>query len=286
VLVRPAKQLSIEIRDASGTVLRRFASHGATPEPDAKPYFAPVWLKPTALPGIEAGAHRFIWDLHLARPKAISYDYSIGAVLGESTPLTPQGALALPGDYRVVLKVDGKELSQPLQIRADPRVQTPIADLATTLAFSRAIDVELERSWQAHGEVEAIHTQLAALTGDKSATLDGSLKSQIDAFASKLEPLRKAAGHEAPSLEVINTVLSSVVTDVEGADRLPTAAQESTLADYRSRLDPLVEAWQLLKKNDLVALNTQLVSAGLSRMSVPSPEQIALGGEGEAKDLP
>jgi photosystem II stability/assembly factor-like uncharacterized protein len=286
VLARPAKKLSIEIRDASGAVLRRFASHEATPEPNAKPYFAPMWLKPMALPGIAAGAHRFIWDLHLARPKAISYDYSIGAVLGESTPLTPEGALALPGDYQVVLKVDGKELVQPLRIKADPRVQTPLADLTTTLAFSQAINVELERSWRAHGEVESIHTQLAALTGDGSAKLTAPLKARIDAFDARLEPLRKATGHEAPSLEVINAVLSSVATDVAGADRLPTAAQENTLADYRARLNPLVETWQQLQKNDLAALNTQLASAGLSRMNLPTPEQIALGGEGEAKDLP
>ena len=286
VLAQPAREVSIEIRDANGTLLRRFASNDTKPEPNAKPYFSKSWLQPKALPGTEAGAHRFVWNLRLARPKAVKYDYSIAAVLGESTPLVPEGALALPGDYEVALLVDGKEKKQALTIRADPRVSTSAADLAKTFAFSNAIDVELERSWQAHGEVDTVHKQLGSLTSSKEGKITDALKASIAGFDKQLEPLLADRGHDAPALATINDVLASLATDVDGADRLPTAVQETLLADYRVSLDHSLDVWKRLREIDLAALNTQIVAAGVPPIEVPLAQAIRLGGEAESKDLP
>ncbi len=285
-LAENAREVSIEIRAADGALLRRFVSNDRSPQAHARPYFSGVWLQPALFPGTAAGAHRFVWNLRLARPKAVKYDYSIAAVLGESTPLVPEGALALPGDYRVVLNVDGREMTQVLTIKPDPRVATSVADLATTLAFSKMVDVELERSWFAHGEVEAVHAQLQLMLKGKQGVLADPLKIAATAFAARLEPLRTDKGHDAPALATISDVLASLATDIEGADRLPTGAQENLLADYRARLDRSLASWQQLRNADLAVLNEQIVAAGSTRIEVPTVAQIQLGGEAESKDLP
>ena len=67
----------------------------------------------------ELGLHRLTWDLNAQPP-----------IVGQGTPGTfPQGQgffrrvqpqAVLPGMYRLVLTVDGQELSQGLRIEADP----------------------------------------------------------------------------------------------------------------------------------------------------------------------
>ena len=49
------------------------------------------------------------------RPEAIAYSYSIGAIMGRDTPITPEGPMAVPGDYQVVLKVRSMD-SMPIEI--------------------------------------------------------------------------------------------------------------------------------------------------------------------------
>lgn len=286
VLAANARQVGIEIRDASGQLLRRFASNDAPPKALARPYFADAWLKPADLPGTRKGGHRFVWDLRLERPRAVKYGYSIAAVLGQSTPLVPQGALVVPGDYKVVLDVDGKTYTQPLPVRLDPRVQASTADLEAARDFSRAIEHELERSWLAHGQLEAVGSALAKRLADKAHPPAGELKAAIDEYRKRLEPLRGDHGHAAPSLATINDVLATLATDVDGADRLPTQAQEHLLADYRAALDRSLVQWDDLHGTALATLNRSLEAAGLGRVDVPAAGQIEPVGEAESRDLP
>jgi hypothetical protein len=289
-LAKPAKQVVIEIRekgaDGKPRVVRRFASDDKTKEPKAERYFAEAWSKPATKPSTEPGAHRIVWNLRWPRPKAVEYNYSIAAVWGENTPLAPEGALAPPGDYDVVLVVDGLESHQMLTITPDPRVQVPQADLEQALAFYRQVESELARVWRANGEVGAAHTQLDALKKKGGAAVQDPLKGAIAAFEKKLEPLRAGKGEAAPNLGAIGDALASLASDVEGADRAPTQAQAELLAQSRQRLDSAAARWQTMREGDLAALDAQLDHAGLPAIRLPSPEQIDLGSEAESKDLP
>ncbi len=276
----------IEIRDSGNALLGRFASDDTTPEPNAKPYFANAWLQPVRLPGTQAGAHRFVWDLRLPRPKTTNYDYSIAAVLGESTPLVPGGALVLPGDYEVVLTVDGKQMKQPLRIKMDPRVSTSIADLSTTLDFWKSTRHEIERAWQANGEVSAVSKQIETQMRGKPASSSSEPDAKLKELDLALKGILKDNGHDAPALATIGNVLASLATDIEGADRLPTSAQATLLADYREKLGRSVARWAHLRDNELAAVNAALASAQQPLIHVPAADEIERGGDAESKDLP
>jgi len=156
-LAKPAKQVVIEIRehgagaDGKPRVVRRFASDDKTQDTKAERYFAEAWTKPAAKLSTEPGAHRFVWNLRWPRPKAVEYNYSIAAVWGEDTPLTPEGMLASPGEYDVVLAIDGQESRQTLTIVPDPRVRATRADYDAALAFYREVEGDLARTWQTYG---------------------------------------------------------------------------------------------------------------------------------------
>jgi photosystem II stability/assembly factor-like uncharacterized protein len=285
-LAKPAQLVVLEVRDSNGRVLRRFDSNDASPPQKGEVYFADVWLKPARKLANSAGAHRFVWDLRLPRPKSVQYGYSIAAVLGDSTPLVPEGQLVLPGDYQLVLSVDGREFRQPLVVEPDPRVRTSRADLEQALRFSQAIEAELARVWQAYGEVDAVHKQLGSLTKKDGAAAQSPTKESIAALDAKLGPLREGKGEAASNLGAISDVLTSLATDIEGADRAPTTPQEQVLNDRRERLDRAFAQWRALREHELASLNVQLKQAGLPEVRVPSADEIHINEPAESLDLP
>src|SRR5438552_17185944 len=99
--------VTLEIRDSSGAVIRRFSSADKPQPLPADRYFAAGWVKPEPVLGATAGAHRWVWDLRTPRPAAVEYNYSIAAIWGLNTPLTPTGHLVEPGHYTAVLTVSG-----------------------------------------------------------------------------------------------------------------------------------------------------------------------------------
>lgn len=285
-LGKPASKVAIEIRDASGNLVRRFASDDETPDLRAERYFAKVWTRPLAKPETAAGAHRFVWNLRTPRPKAVQYNYSIGAVLGRDTPIAPQGTLVPPGDYEVVLDVDGHQYKQPLTITMDPRVHVASADLRQALAFYREVSVELSRVWQAYGEVDAVHEQIEAITKQGGAAAKSSIKDAIAKFDGTLKPFRKGEGEHALNFGSISDVFGGLATDVEATDRAPTQGQHEVLAEYRDRLTHAIDEWKKVREIDLAALNHRLSAAGLAEIHVPSADEIHIGEPSEGKDLP
>jgi photosystem II stability/assembly factor-like uncharacterized protein len=280
-LARPARRVVIDVLDAGGTRLRRFDSADTAPTPAAETYFADAWLKAPARPGTGAGAHRFVWDLRLARPDAAAYGWSIAATLQGGTPLLPEGMQVGPGDYTVVLDADGRQWRQPLRILPDPRVPLDADGLAQALAFWRSIEPELARDARAHRELEAVKARVAALLGDAATPAD--LRNALATFAQALAPLRKAEGEQAPNLAAIGDVLANLASDVEASDRAPTAAQRAVLSAQRARLDDALAQWRQRRDTDLPALNARLRRAGIAAVRVDAP---ATPGEGASRDLP
>ena len=90
----------LEIYDAAGARVRRFASDESPVRPRAGVYFTDHWLAEAELPPTTPGHHRFVWDLRRERPRALDYDYSIAAIPGQETPAAPQGDAGPTRDLR------------------------------------------------------------------------------------------------------------------------------------------------------------------------------------------
>jgi photosystem II stability/assembly factor-like uncharacterized protein len=151
----PAKRVALTILGSGGRVVRRFASDEPSPAPVEfdKPVY---WQKPFVRPATSAGMHRFVWDLHEAPPRSVAPDLPISAN-PHDTPRIPQGALVVPGTYRVVLDVDGIRSSAPLRIAMDPRVSISQAALARQYAMAHAAAVLLDRTYDGMQHAQAAH---------------------------------------------------------------------------------------------------------------------------------
>jgi len=122
----------LEIRDAAGTLVRRFSSDDKPVTVNATELNVPTyWIRPARVLSIAPGMHRFVWDLHYPQPDVLEREYPISAIVHD-TPRYPLGAAVLPGQYNISLTVNGKTYTQPLHLRMDPRVKASLEDCASS----------------------------------------------------------------------------------------------------------------------------------------------------------
>jgi photosystem II stability/assembly factor-like uncharacterized protein len=197
---RPSGPVTLEIRDAEGTLVRRFSSTDQ-PEPPVPGRNIPdYWIRPSPVLSAEPGMQRFVWDLHYERPAVTSFSYPIAAIRA-NTPRTPHGPWAPPGRYVARLIVGGQALEQPLTVRMDPRVRTTTAALREQFRLSSGIAALLREDSVA----------LAAARAERAA--GDSVTTALTRFVSELTTLYNM---------------------IEGADLPPTTAVR-TLATERMR---------------------------------------------------
>jgi photosystem II stability/assembly factor-like uncharacterized protein len=115
--------ISLEILDAKGTVVRKFSLLDTLykiPEVNIPLY----WIRPQQLLSAEAGSHRFLWDMHYT-PLNVPASYPISAVYNNTAPNTTS-PWVMPGTYTAKLTVNGKSYLQSFAIKMDPRVKTSL----------------------------------------------------------------------------------------------------------------------------------------------------------------
>jgi photosystem II stability/assembly factor-like uncharacterized protein len=274
-LARDAQEpVQIEIRTQHDEVVRSFASDDAAPDLGAHRYFAAAWIRPSPPPRADAGAHRFVWNLRAPRPRAPAYEYNIGVAWGQDTPVVPQGALVMPGSYRVVLRVDGREYAAPLSVLADPRVEFDAAAAAAALELMSATQASLARLTDATLQVGFLTAQLDAT--EKSLTEDGSThaRAALASLREMLDPLVGDERDDGERLAGIAEVLAALETDLEGSDAAPTEPQRQVLAATQDRLGRALALWEKIETVELPRLNAALGLDGHAAIEIPPASRI------------
>ncbi len=134
---KPSGDITMEIVDASGAVIRHYTSAPGVAVPEAShPPHPNWWLAPPYSLPTDVGLNRMAWDFRCDSPPAFTHTFEINANPGR-TPTAPQGAFAGPGRYTVRLAVNGRTYTQPLTVRNDPRSPVSVAGLAASRTWSR-----------------------------------------------------------------------------------------------------------------------------------------------------
>jgi len=261
-----AGPVTLEIRDASEKMIRRFSS-ADKPEPvDEKEMNVPTyWVRPGQVLSGAAGFHRFVWDLRMPPPDALSHDYPISAIFGD-TAREPLGPWVLPGQYTVRLTAGGRTLTQPLTVAMDPRVKTPPADLALQFEVAMKISSAMGEDAEALRQVRRLRAKLASLAPRAEKTAAADAIGALDAAAAALEGGRAGRGRRTGSednLARANADLATLLEVVEGADARPTAATVSAVDGTGQALAALLARWKEIQTRDIPELNRKLQSAQL-----------------------
>jgi photosystem II stability/assembly factor-like uncharacterized protein len=168
----PSGEITLEIHDSQGKVVRRFNS--VVPKPDTTPKNVPdYWFAPLAGMPKNQGLNRFVWDLRYPPPDALNFSY-YGQMLDyieytlsdhalpEDTPREQTlGPLVTPGQYEAVLIANGTLMKQPFTVTLDPRVHVSQADLEAQLIAGKRVDSGLAASAKAFQDIFNLRNAIA-----------------------------------------------------------------------------------------------------------------------------
>ena len=273
-LERPAQKLAIEVLDARGTVIRRF--EGPAPKRDTTRDTGEEERGPrqAAHPPDSAGLNHFGWDMRYAGPVTFPK-----MVLWAASPVGPR---AMPGTYQVRLTADGVSQTQPLVVRADPRLRhvTP-ADLQAEFDLAARIR---DRVSEANAAVVQIRAIRAALDEREKKAPDPSVHSlaealdgQLTGIENQLYQTRLVANEDALNYPIeLNNKLGALESVVESADARPTAQDYTVFRDLSARLDAVLAGLRRTLATALPPVNAALAARQLSPVEVPALRHVSV----------
>jgi hypothetical protein len=269
--------VTIEILDAKGKVVRRYSSTDQPEDTQAeleKQLIPLYWIRMPKHLETSAGMHRWVWDLHYARPVSTRYQYPISAV-PHDTPKTPQGPRALPGAYTVRLTVNGHSQTASLMVKMDPRVATPAAGIQQMFDLQMRLSSLLTKTSQAAMQAKSLNEQLDKVAEKAS----GAPAASIEAFKKKLQTLRGSAMPMPDSDEVtlgrVNEACSTLYDEVDRADATPTVPQTEATTKTEKDAAGILQQWDQMKSADLATLNTALRSANLPEIHLEAAPKVS-----------
>jgi photosystem II stability/assembly factor-like uncharacterized protein len=268
--------VALEILDAGGEVVRRYASNDApeaTMEELSKQLIPLYWLRmPKTLPDTP-GLHRWVWDLHYTTPTATNYSYPISAV-PHDTPRTPEGPLALPGTYTVRLRAGDKVLTAPLTVKIDPRVHATVADLQSLFSAQVKLAAMVTKGATASLEVHSASEQLEALSKSAQPAMKEAIENLEKELAGVLSGRAKSGSGEAePGLDDVAGESATLYEQVGMADAAPTTAQLKATAHASEELTEAIKRWDKSRSSSIPALNRQLEGAHLPAINLEQKPQ-------------
>ncbi|HEX5476168.1 MAG TPA: hypothetical protein VFX12_16030 [Vicinamibacterales bacterium] len=283
----PAGQMTLQVFDAAGTLVRTMSSIPPPPIEDAA--YPDYWLATPASRALstKVGTNRFNWDLHYDDPPSFGHDLEnqMNMVEGSVTP-GPHGPQVPPGVYTLKLTVDGKVYTQTVTVHNDPRVgESPaiLAALKSQNALTQLAYRGMKDTYAANDEVAAARAQVSALQkGQVPADLASRLKdldTKLATFGGAVEP-RGARGFggfgrggPAPgamqSFIQLNGSFSTMVSMVQvGLDMAPTRAEVDTWESDCKNYGRTLAAWKQMQGDDLKTFNDLLTKDKLTPLSV------------------
>jgi len=275
-----AREVTLEVRDSRGTVLRRFTN--TPPASNDLPANVPTyWFAPPDVLGARAGLNRFVWNLRLQDPPALPFGFRGGrldyveftlpdnAVPGKTPRRQPPGPLVNPGEYELVLNVDGETFRQPLTVTLDPRVRVAPEDLAAQLEVASAVGDMMRTSHDAYNYVTTTRAALAERIKALSTNPNAKDASEAAAALDK-ELVSIADGDEPEGFGFVNRDLSRYMSMVESADARPAESARLRVRDACGMLSADLARWRTANATTIPALNALLGKYGLAPLPVTS----------------
>ncbi len=185
--------VNLEFLNSAGDVVRSFSSKLGEGETDS-----------SSVLKLKAGHNRFAWDLRHEKVNPVPGLYVWG---------TLQGHKVVPGSYEVRLSVGEDVFTQPLEVRADPRID------ATTSGFQDQSDLMVEIT----RELEEIHEGVVSIR---------SVREQVEALVNRLD---KQEGHD--SIVSVGKDLMEGLTRLEDSLVQNKTVDGQTVINFPSRLN-------------------------------------------------
>ncbi|HXM63909.1 MAG TPA: hypothetical protein VN950_23815 [Terriglobales bacterium] len=275
----PAGDIKLSIYDSHNNLVREFTN---IPAPyDKAPANAPeYWFAPQPALTKTGGLNRFAWDLRYPAMKTLRYSYygnqldyieytgSDHAIPGDFPRDLQPGAFAVPGEYSLVLEVNGKTYRQSLTVTLDPRVQTSQADLVRQFEVESNVSAQMTATYD--GDVQARALRAAIADRQKSLGTDATKKDAADALKALDDQVADVDDGKPEDLGLgpLNRELARLAFMVESGDARPAALLEASVEQYCQDLAKRLTQWRDLNQQKIAPVNALLQKQNLAPLPV------------------
>lgn len=196
--------------------------------------------RPQKPPTMKAGLNKFEWDLRY--PGATVFK---GMIMWSARPQT--GPVAVPGKYRARLTVAGKTITQPFEIRLDPRVKhVTNADLQQQFRLATMIRNETSKANEAVIRIRSIKD---SMTKAGVAEKYKSIIDSLSAIEEAVYQVRNQSSQDPLNYPIrLNNKIASLQRIVESGEGKPTDDSykvykelEAELAGHLKALDRMLQ---------------------------------------------
>jgi hypothetical protein len=201
------------------------------------------------------GINRVAWNLRYAQPGPAP----------EGPPArgfgaAAQGPAVLPGEYRVTLKADGREMTKTVKVEGDPRIEV-------SFEARKAQHDALLAIYKLQPSLTAVETTVSSLSRQLSE-LQGTLGKMTGVPAAVLDAV-KAVAKDVSAIQVENASVRGQLTAVNRAiasptGTVPTAKQLQQIQDASGKLKPMIE-----KANTIIDVEWPRLNKLMNENGVP-----------------
>jgi photosystem II stability/assembly factor-like uncharacterized protein len=275
----PAGDIKLSIYDAKNNLVREFSN---IPAPfDKAPANAPeYWFAPPPALSKKAGLNRFTWDLRYPAMKTLRYSYygntldyieytlSDHAIPGEFPREVQPGPFVVPGEYSLVLTVDGKTYRQPLSVTPDPRVHTSQSDLVRQLDTELNVSAQMSATSVGYEQVQVLRAAIA--DRQKSLGTDPAKKDAADALKTLDHQTAEIGEGKTGDLGIgpLNREVARLAFMIESGDARPAALLQAGVDQYCQDLSRRLTQWRDLNQQKIAPANTLLQTYNLAPLPV------------------
>lgn len=292
----PDTEVTLEIRDPRGKVVKAFSSRSASESvpPDSlapgrskiarqdnsydatpQPYVEREDENKTL--SAEAGMNRFVWDL--TYPDAFLADgVHVSSPAGGRTRVSvitgyTGGPYAVPGTYEVTLTVGDQQQTRTFEVRKDPRLETTQSELEALFEFSLKVRDKISEIQRAVDQIHTIQGELLAL---QDRLEDPQLVAQADALLGRLDGVasefykHRKSGDHAHVHPQLTTSYARINTMLISSDHQPPASARKRFEDLEPEFERLMGRLQEIIDTDVASFNQTLTDRGIATVPTPS----------------
>ena len=302
---KPASDVVLEFLDSSGKSIQKFTakapraqpSPAAAASPSAQPSASPVPgaaqvttppEEPQAPSGEESdsfsrgpgqprvttdvGLNRFVWNLRYADATRFPGMILWGGDL--------RGPRVVPGSYQVRLTVDGKTMTETLEVKPDPRLTTTPADYAKQLEFGLKIRDKVTETHNAIIQIRDVRKQVddllkrvAGQPGFKVINDSASaLKKNLTAVEESLYQTKNQSSQDPLNFPIrLNDKLASLTGVLSSADTAPTEQTYAVYEELVVQVDAQLARLDQIMKTDVPAFNQLVRDQNIPAVTVKPP---------------
>ena len=218
---------------------------------------------------VKKGANQFVWDMTYDGAELLS-----GMILWWASL---EGPAAIPGNYKVSLKVNGKEQSQNFTILADPRAESTVEEMKKQFNFISDVNETIDKAHKSIKKIRNISKQLKSFQKqyEDDEKVKGllekakSLEEKLSDIEKELYQTQNKSGQDPLNFPIkLTNKLGHLNALVGMGDFAPTEQDIAVKNELTQKIEKQLTAFNKLLDEEVAAFNNAFNSKNLNYLFI------------------